>query len=635
MILARYTSIRFIFTLFCVGLFIGLSARQVPDSLQHLNTNELLDLTWKNRNTNPELSTIYGEAAIVSALESQDSAVLPRAYGFTGVAYRNLDQYIKALEFYVQGWQSAININDAEEQAYAYMNLANLNLYIRRPEQSKEYLESMSEILGEVDNQNIQAYYHHYYGRALMVLEDYVPAQENLEKALELRQSQKNAIRVSVCQKYLGDLFKRMERFDEAKAYYSQAISGLTPAIDKQLYGTLLADLSLISTRDGDVETARDYANQALSLGEEIGSKLRQREAHEALAAVERALENYNQVQIHLNQVIDLNEALFGADLELQADLFDYELSLKELEFEREKERIEYKAAKSRITYIAVAISSFVLVVLFFGGRYYVQKQSLRFERENNKKITELNLQLEDKVEKRTEELKLQNERLEQLSTYKLELTNMLAHDLKSPLGVIVGYSDLIQEKSFGEKIRDSASSMLKMIYNMLDIQRFEEANMQLNRELLSLSDLYVEAHKMVQSIAQARGVELAYHGNGREQLQVDREIMVRVLINLFDNALKYTQQGGTIGLFVSEKENASILTLEVRDTGVGIESEDLEHLFDKFWHKNPERQDTVQSTGLGLSFCKMAVEEHGGTIYAKSTKGEGTSIFFELPIVG
>lgn len=593
-----------------------------------------MDLTWKNRNTNPELSTVYGEAAIVSALERQDSAVLPRAYGFTGVAYRNLDQYIKALEFYVQGWQSAININDPEEQAYAYMNLANLNLYINRPEQSKEYLESMSEILGQVDNQNILAYYHHYYGRALMVLGDYEPARENLEKALKLRQDQGNTIRVSVCQKYIGDLYQYMEMYDSAQEYYSKSMAGLTPAIDKNLFGTLLSDLSLLSTKNGKIDTARIYANQALILGEELGSKLRQREAHEALAEVERVLENYSQVQVHLDRVIDLNEALFSADLELQADLFDYELSLKEIEFEREKERIEYEASKSRITYIAVAISSFVLVVLFFGGRYYVQKQSLRFERENNKKITELNLQLEDKVEKRTEELKLQNERLEQLSTYKLELTNMLAHDLKSPLGVIVGYSDLIQEKSFGEKIRDSASSMLKMIYNMLDIQRFEEANMQLNKELLSLSDLYAEAHKMVQSIAQARGVELSYHGNGREQLQVDREIIVRVLINLFDNALKYTQQGGNIGLFASVAGNPAFLTLEVRDTGVGIETEDLNHLFDKFWHKNPERQDTVQSTGLGLSFCKMAVEEHGGNIYAKSTKGEGTSIFFELPVV-
>lgn len=634
MTLANRISIRFLFTLLCLGVFFDLSARQVPDSLQHLSTSELLDLTWENRNTNPELSTIYGEAAIALALESLDSAVLPRAYGFTGVAYRNLDQYIKALEFYVQGWQSAININDPEEQAYAYMNLANLNLYIRRPEQSKAYLESMSETLVQVDNQNIQAYYHHYYGRALMVLEEYTSAQENLEKALELRQSHGNVVRVSVCQKYLGDLFKRMGRFDQAREYYSLSISGLTPAIDKQLYGTLLADLSLISTRDGDVEMARNYANQALEMGEEIGSKLRQREAHEALAEVERALENYNQVQVHLDQVIDLNEALFGADLELQADLFDYELSLKELEFEREKERIEYQAAKSRITNIAIAISSFVLLVLFFGGRYYIQKQNLRVERENNKKITELNLQLESKVEKRTEELKLQNERLEQLSTYKLELTNMLAHDLKSPLGVIVGYSDLIQEKSFGEKIRDSASSMLKMIYNMLDIQRFEEASMQLSTEVVSVSDLYAEAQKMVLPIAQVRNVNLSLQGAEATQLQVDREIIARVLINLFDNALKYTQQGGNISLITGPSEKADFLKLEVKDTGVGIEEEDLDHLFDKFWHKNPERQDTVQSTGLGLSFCKMAVKEHGGTINAKSIKGEGTSIFFELPVV-
>lgn len=633
MTLVRRIFFRFFLALFCCLNLGELLARQVPDTLKRLNTSELTDLIWKNRNTNPELSTIYGQAAIASALADQDSAALPRAYGFTGVAYRNLDQYIKALEYYVLGWQSAININNPEEQAYAYMNLANLNLYIARPEQSKEYLESMAEILGQVSNENVQAYYHHYYGRALMVLGDYESARQNLEKALELRESQGNSIRVSVCQKYLGDLYQYMEQFDLAQEYYSRSISGLTPAIDKHLYGTLLSDLSLLSTMNGEVDTARSYANQALQLGEELGSKLRQREAHEALAEVERSLENYSEVQVHLDKVIELNEALFGADLELQADLYDYELSVMELEFAREKERIEYQAAKSRITYIAIAISTFVLLVLFFGGRYYVQKQNLKLERENNKKITELNLQLEDKVEKRTEELKLQNEKLEQLSTYKLELTNMLAHDLKSPLGVIVGYSDLIQEKSFGEKIRDSASSMLKMIYNMLDVQRFEEANMQLSVESLSLAELYQEADKMVQAIVQAREVELSNRADANHQLNVDREIIVRVLVNLFDNALKHTQRAGKIELYADASEKEGFLQLEVRDTGVGIEEEDLDHLFDKFWQKNPERQDTVKSTGLGLSFCKMAVAEHGGSIWAKSIKGKGTSIFFELPL--
>lgn len=631
--LANQIKIRLAFVLLWMITSPVLLAMQIPDSLQEYTTSELLDLAWENRNTNPEASIIYGEAAIFLALDSEDSSALPRAYGFTGVAYRNLDQYIKALENYVQGWRSAINIKNVEEQAYAYMNLANLNLYINRPEQSKEYLESMSEILDQVDNQNILGYYYHYYGRALMVLGDHGAAEENLKKALELRESQNNAIRVSVCEKYLGDLYQRMEAFDLSQEYYSRAISGLTPAIDKQLYGTLLSDLSLLSTRSGDMETARIYAKEALALGEEIGSKLRQREAHEALAEVERALENYSQVQIHLDQVINLNAALFSADLELQADLFDYELSLKVLEFEREKERIEYEASKSRIMFIAIAVSSFVLAVLFFGGRYYVQKQSLRFERENNKKITELNQQLETKVEKRTEELKLQNERLEQLSTYKLELTNMLAHDLKSPLGVIVGYSDLIQEKSFGEKIRDSATSMLKMIYNMLDIQRFEEASMQLNLEEVELSDLYARAERMVLPIAQSRGVVLTLEAESVHPLKIDLDIVVRVIANLFDNALKHTQKGGSIGLHALESEKPGFITLEVRDSGVGIDAEDLNHLFDKFWHKDPERTDTVQSTGLGLSFCKMAVEEHGGTIYAKSIKGEGTSIFFELPV--
>lgn len=616
----------------CLGFVLPGNA-QLSDSLSRYTTQELISKIWANRNTDPELSTVYGLAAIESALEEGDSSALPKAYGFTGVAYRNLDQYIKSLEYYVKGWRSALAIDNIEEQAYAYMNLGNLNLYIRRPEHSKEYLESMSEILDQVDNPNIRAYYHHYYGRALMVLEDFEPALTNLLKALELRQSQGNAIRVSVCQKYLGDLYKRMGQFDQAKEYYTSSISGLTPDVDKHLYGTLLHDLSLILTREGNAAVARQYAEQALVLGEELGSKLRQREAHEALAAVERAAQNYNQVQVHLDQVIALNESLFSADLELQADLFDYELSIKELEFEREKERIAYEASKARIVYTTISIASALLVILFFGGRTYVQRQKLKSERENNRKITELNLQLEDKVEKRTEELKHKNEKLEQLSTYKQELTHMLAHDLKSPLGVIVGYSDLIEEKRFADKIRGSASAMLNMIYNMLDVQRFEEANMQLNQEPVALADLFAKAESLVSPLIQAKSIELSLVADETVPLLVDREIVLRVLVNLFDNAIKYTGPNGKIALITGSAEREGFVRLEVRDTGIGIDEADLTHLFDKYWHKTSGKVETVKSTGLGLSFCKMAVEEHGGAISARSAKGEGTSIFFELPV--
>lgn len=610
-------------------------SQQVPDSLQQYTTAELIDLIWKNRNTDPELSTVYGLAAIESALSNQDSAFLPKAYGFTGVAYRNLDQYIKALEYYVKGWQAAIDIEDAEEQAYAYLNLGNLNLYIRRPEQSKVYLESMAGILDEVDNLNIRAYYHHYYGRALMVLEDFEPARDNLEKALEIRESQQSAFRVSVCQKYLGDLYKRMKQFDMAEQYYATSIKGLSPDIDKQLYGTLLYDLSLINTKSGNTDLAKTYALQALSLGQEVGSKLRQREAHEALAAVERVLENYSQVQIHLDQVIALNEELFGEDLELQADLFDYELSIKEIEFEREKERIAYEADKSRIMFTTISISSFIVIALFFGGRSYVQRQNLRIERENNRQVKELNQQLESKVEKRTEELKHKNEKLEQLSTYKQELTHMLAHDLKSPLGVIVGYSDLIGEKNFGDKIRGSATAMLNMIYNMLDVQRFEEANMQLKLEELDVKDLFQKADNLVSSLFQAKNIKLSVEIENPVRLLADQEIVLRVFVNLLDNAIKYTEPNGEVVLYVNSSNRPGFITLELRDNGIGIDEEDLAHLFDKFWHKTPGQNETVKSTGLGLSFCKMAVEEHGGSISAKSKKGEGTSIYFELPKAG
>ena len=115
--------------------------------------------------------------------------------------------------------------------------------------------------------------------------------------------------------------------------------------------------------------------------------------------------------------------------------------------------------------------------------------------------------------------------------------------------------------------------------------------------------------------------------------LNCDWEIMVRVFVNLLSNAAKYSKPGRNVSLLVAEGKQDGFLQASVIDEGMGIPEAEISHVFDKYWQGDAKMSGKVASTGLGLTFCKLAVEAHNGNIAVKSTEGKGTSFIISLPV--
>lgn len=234
------------------------------------------------------------------------------------------------------------------------------------------------------------------------------------------------------------------------------------------------------------------------------------------------------------------------------------------------------------------------------------------------------------------QELERRYEQLQQLQTLRDNLTHMIVHDLRGPLSSVMGYLELLEIGGrFGGDdaeclgyARSGAQGMAEMITGLLDVTRLEAGEMPLDRQVGDLVTTAQEASASLSGLMLGRHVEQI--SDGAVAISYDHDLIRRVIANLLGNALKFTPPSGRIAVVVIRTETGG--RVEVRDNGPGIEADALSHIFDKFAQAAAGKARKQYSSGLGLAFCKLAVEAHGGTIDVESSVGRGTTFWFELP---
>lgn len=227
----------------------------------------------------------------------------------------------------------------------------------------------------------------------------------------------------------------------------------------------------------------------------------------------------------------------------------------------------------------------------------------------------------------RVQKLDTEKAQLEELLLLREEMANMLVHDLRNPLGVIRGGLELLQDmieaeegKALVEMMGRAAGRMRRLVDMLLDIARMEEGGLTLQRELLDVQALAEEAVMEEQPYARLRGIELTNRVlAGLPSVSGDRDMLQRVLINLLDNALNFTPEGGQV--WVEGRPWARGVEMAVVDTGPGIPLQERERIFEKFTQVRG-RHGARRGSGLGLAFCRLAVEAHGGEIWVEDGPG-------------
>jgi signal transduction histidine kinase len=266
---------------------------------------------------------------------------------------------------------------------------------------------------------------------------------------------------------------------------------------------------------------------------------------------------------------------------------------------------------------------------------------------------------LERKVEDRTRQLKDANSQLAQQQIVLQEMNQKLAkadkmkseflasmsHELRTPLTAIIAFAELLLQnpagltalqKEFLQDILESGQQLVTLINDLLDYSKIEAGLLQINASVIDIMELASSVERTLRPWAEKK--QICMRSVIQQNLPVvfgDYEKIRRVLMNLVANAIKFTPEEGQINITAElvQEADISVIRVCVKDSGIGINQENIDRVFDAFWQADISASRQYPGTGLGLSLVKSIIEKHGGRVWVESDTGVGSSFNFTLPL--
>jgi signal transduction histidine kinase len=245
-------------------------------------------------------------------------------------------------------------------------------------------------------------------------------------------------------------------------------------------------------------------------------------------------------------------------------------------------------------------------------------------------------------LDRMSEELGRLYRQLETANRHKSEFLANMSHELRTPLNAVIGFSEVLQERMFGDlnekqadyvnDIHSSGRHLLALINDILDLSKIEAGRMELEASEFDLRAMLETALTLVRERAQRHGIALSLETAPEVgTVRGDERKLKQVTLNLLSNAVKFTPEGGSVRL--GARMNGAAIEVSVAYTGVGIAPQDQALVFDEFRQVGNDAARKAEGTGLGLALARKFVELHGGTIRLESAPGRGSTFTFTLPL--
>jgi len=277
-----------------------------------------------------------------------------------------------------------------------------------------------------------------------------------------------------------------------------------------------------------------------------------------------------------------------------------------------------------------IARGSILLLVIMFG--YFLIKSVYQEVRSR------------EKIEQLAQDLEAANKELRQLDQAKSEFISIASHQLRAPLTVINGYLSLIAEGTIKaaqkqgrealKKVAFSAEQLVKLVDSMLNLSRIESGKIKYDFTKSSFTELVKEAISEFKNLAKKKKINLVFQNKaGSLEFSFDPDKMREIVINLIDNAIKYSDNEGSV--IIKQEIAGNKLLFSVKDNGIGIKQEDQTRLFTKFTRTQESQKMYPNGMGIGLYFVKRVAEDHKGKAWVESEgTGKGSTFFIELPML-
>jgi signal transduction histidine kinase len=572
---------------------------------------------------NADSAIYYSEKLQQASLEARDTeGYFQGCYNLVSVLYET-DRREEAL---VQAQNAIAYFDKKEDKAHK------VNLLVLVAEKSRIFghYEAAIRYFGEAahcgdisDMENMESYIFSRMAAVWFELEKYQLAEAYIDSSQRvLKPGRDEHISIGNLE-IMGASQRKQGHYQKAIGFFEEALKKITDESFILIEANLYNNLSKTYMAMNDFPNALSCALKSNEAAAKAQSIIQLESAAECLAKAYSATGNYQQAYKYLEIKEDLKWQRYAVDRDnLVADMnARYESEKKETRIAEQNFMISQEKRENNFL-----LAGIVLVVLILA---YVVITQLKL-----KKINRLMFLKNEEINRQSAELESKNQKLHVLSGFKEAMTGMIIHDLKNPLNTMINLGHIEKNPEKARIIIEKNSrAMLNMVMNILDVYKYENTALKISETAADIRKIIADACNDVRLLAQEKNLTINIIANAGFTINADSELLQRVFSNLLNNAIKFSKSSEDIDITIMEAE-PGWLKVEVTDKGEGIDASILPVIFDKFAITVKKKSGIAGSTGLGLAFCKMVVEAHGGNIGATSEKGAGSVFWFTLPLL-
>jgi len=530
------------------------------------------------------------------------------------------------------------------KEASNYLNLSAMLYWERNhfADAEKTFLKSL-EINKKLANQNGIAMINNNLAMIYADKQEYKKSLDYFEKTLIARRVGKEKIGIISALINQSVVYNKLEQYDASIKNLEEALDLAREMNDPKQMRSCYGMLSETYQKSGNIKKSMYYYDYFKTFNDIVTSKKIKKTKKELEIERLRAKLAESESEKKELELVKKKYELIKKDKKLAESNSEIKylienLSKKELALKILKTKAQYKELKAKqelerkqktIKWILM-ISIFIVIITLLLLYAYRQKRMANKQLEyKNNEILQQNeeiLQQKEEILTQSEQLQITYARLKELDIMKQGLAAMLVHDLKNPLNSIINLSDK-------KEIINAGNQMLRIVSNILDVQKYENTDIPLVVKNQLLTQIINKVIQQVDYLALYKNIKITNNVTNNIYLRVDEEITERVFINLLTNSIKFTPENGTVSIDAkNDAKNKNFVQIAVSDNGIGIRAEKIQVIFDKFIQIDIQKSGSSNSTGLGLTFCKMAVEAHGGKISVASVPNVKTTFNFNLP---
>lgn len=514
-----------------------------------------------------------------------ENSSISRVYAYIGESYRAIGSYELSEEYLNKSYQIAEKNKNETDVAYAYNRLASVyhEISYRRPDTAYSY-----------------------------------KAIDFANKSLEIYKKLKSTGNIISNYNIIGAAKQFQGKYEESLKFLFLALEYAEKDTTFQDKPNIYNNIASLYNATKEYDRAIQYAKMSYDISQKSGIKVYLVQASRQLTTAYFSIGDYKNAFKYLEEASNLNSQLF--DERKTSEIYGLQ---KKHEVERNIQK-----EKEKNTTIKIYGTALLTIILIIGISLYLRHRTL--------------ISINKKLELNNELISLQKEELAKSNSDKDKFFSILSHDIRNPLNGILGFTDILEneydtiddeeKKEFIGYLNTSTKSLYKLVDRVLLWSRLQRGNFIIKKEKINLKEFVYTAAGLQKTNAIKKGIILENNITEDIFIEADKNVLDTVLRNLIDNAVKFTETGGKVSIYSVLKEDS--VEINISDTGVGIEKEDIEKLFGIENKTSTKGTGGEEGTGLGLTLCKDMLKLTGSNLKVESKAGSGSRFYFDMPIV-